>query len=181
MTTASRRNGTHRHTFRGPIPQGGSHLLEGLMDAGRSKKVHANADALALLESVIGDDPKLVEMLAEERTNAAVARRPAGRRRLRRALALDASPHRRRPGMRGRCGVHPPHQARARESRLATPRAGDPVALASSTRTPKTVAGSSPRDVGGGVGEVQGIAGSRVRPPDMHTSGTRNSTSSWPC
>lgn len=44
------------------------------MGEGKSKKIPADADALSLLESLIGDDPELVEMMAEERTNAAVAR-----------------------------------------------------------------------------------------------------------
>jgi len=39
-----------------------------------SKKLPADAEALSLLESLIGDDLDLAEMLAEERTNAAVAR-----------------------------------------------------------------------------------------------------------
>lgn len=40
----------------------------------KPKKVPAGADALSMLESLIGEDPALAKMLAEERTNAAVAR-----------------------------------------------------------------------------------------------------------
>lgn len=44
------------------------------MGTRKSRKGVADADALAMLETLIGDDPLLAEMLAEERTNTAVAR-----------------------------------------------------------------------------------------------------------
>ncbi|HLB38517.1 MAG TPA: XRE family transcriptional regulator [Gemmatimonadales bacterium] len=44
------------------------------MSTRKTKRVSRGADALGMLESLIGDDAALREMLAEERSNAAVAR-----------------------------------------------------------------------------------------------------------
>jgi len=44
------------------------------MSTRKTKKPPSNADALRMLESVSRDDPAMQEMLAEERSNAAVAR-----------------------------------------------------------------------------------------------------------
>lgn len=44
------------------------------MSARKTKKVPRDADALRMLESLIRDDSAIQEMLAEERTNATVAR-----------------------------------------------------------------------------------------------------------
>lgn len=44
------------------------------MSTRKSKKVPGDGDALRMLESLIGDDSAMQEMLAAERSNAAVAR-----------------------------------------------------------------------------------------------------------
>lgn len=44
------------------------------MSTRKTKKARGDADALRMLEPLIADDPALQEMLAEERSNAAVAR-----------------------------------------------------------------------------------------------------------
>lgn len=44
------------------------------MSTRKTKNVSGDADALRMLESLIGDDSAMQEMLAEERGNAAVAR-----------------------------------------------------------------------------------------------------------